>query len=119
MTFIGSLRQLLTIFYRNGSQKAITIFLITLLGICIELSGLMCLFLVVQGIIQQTVVVVLPIIHLSVSLFNAVLVLVGIYFIKFTFSIWQSRFTLNYCYNLNYKITSQIIQHVNRQHKVD
>lgn len=115
MTFIGSLRQLLTIFYRNGSQKAVTIFLITLLGIFIELSGLMCLFLVVQGIIQQTVVVVFPIIHLSVSLFNAVLVLVGIYFIKFTFSIWQSRFILNYCYNLNYKITSQIIQHYYNQ----
>ena len=115
MTFIGSLRQLLKIFYRNGSQKAVAILIITLLGIWIELSGLMCLFLVVQSIIEQTVVVIFPIIHFSISLFNAVLVLVGVYFIKFIFSIWQSRFLLNYCYLLNYKITAEVIQHYYNQ----
>ncbi len=115
MTFISSFRQLLTIFYRNGSQMFIKVLLITLIGISIELSGLICLFTVVQGIIQQVEIVSVPLIHITITLLLAVVLLVGIYFIKFIFSIWQSRFILNYCYQLNYKITVQIIQHFYHQ----
>lgn len=115
MTFIGSLIQLLKLFYRNGNQKFIAVFIITLIGIVIELSGLMSLFLVVQGIILRADSVTVSGIHSTFSLFNAVLILVGVYFIKFVFSIWQSRFLLNYCYTLNHKITAQIIQHYYNQ----
>ncbi len=115
MPLVGSLRQLIAIFYRSGNQKLTLVFGVSLLGICIELVGLMWLYLVVSGIIQASPIVSIPLTDLNLSLWNAVFILVGVYLFKFIFSIWQNKFLLNYCYDLNYNITSQIITHYYKQ----
>ncbi len=110
MNFISSLKQILHIFYSKGGRQFPIVFIISFLGIIIELTGLMMLYMVVSSLIQLFDVIKIPVIHYSISTYYGVLLLVGFYFIKFIFSIWQNRYFINFCYQINYKITAKIIE---------
>lgn len=111
MGFIGSLKKIIEIFYSQGSRQFLLIFIISFSGIIIELAGLMMLYVVVSSLFQMLDVIHFPILNYSVPTFIGVILLVGIYFFKFIFSIWQNRYTITFCYNINYKITTKIIEY--------
>lgn len=111
MGFIGSLKKILEIFYSQGSRQFLLIFIISFAGVIIELAGLMMLYVVVSSLFQMLDVIHFPILNYSVPTYIGVILLVGIYLFKFIFSIWQNRYTITFCYNINYKITTKIIEY--------
>jgi len=115
MLFIDSLLKVLTVFQKEGSHKLMLVFAISVLGIFIELTGLVFLYLVINSLFSGIQFIILPIVHKSISTQCGVGILVFIYLLKFLYSIWQNRFVLNYCYQMNKKITTKLLQYFYNQ----
>ncbi|MFM9945169.1 MAG: hypothetical protein ACKVQB_08045, partial [Bacteroidia bacterium] len=91
MSFLSSLKKILTIFYSRGSRQFLFVFLISLVGIVIEMACLLLLYLVVSNLIQLNTIIIFPLINLNLATHIGVIVLVAAYFLKFIFSIFQNR----------------------------
>lgn len=111
MEFLNSLKQALTIFYRHGGKRLSFILLSQTFFLFIELTGLFFLFKVMNALFQQTDFIILPFSRAKISVFEGIWMLIGIYIFKTFYSVLQSRFMVNYCFDVNYQITSNIIKH--------
>ncbi len=68
------------------------------------------LYSVISSLMQQLNTIEFEWCNISIAISTGVLILVGIYILKFIFAIWQNRYFLNFCYTVNYKVTTKIIE---------
>jgi ABC-type multidrug transport system fused ATPase/permease subunit len=111
MELLNSLRQVLTIFYRHGGKKLNFIFISQAFLLLLELSGLFFLYKVMNALFQQLDTITIPFFNEKIPIFWGVCFLIGIYLFKAFYAVWQSRFVAQYCYDVNYQITANIIKH--------
>lgn len=111
MIFFDSLKKVVRVFYNSGIQKFFIVLLVSFISMLIEICSLFILYLVIKNLLQSKEIIETGIVGISVSMQNAIIILTIAYLIKFLFSVLNSRFQINFCFETNRKITSQLVKY--------
>lgn len=111
MIFFDSLKKVVRVFYNSGIQKFYIVLLVSFISMIIEICSLYILYLVIKNLLQSKEIIETGIAGISVSMQNAIIILTIAYLIKFLFSVFNSRYQINFCFETNRKITSQLVKY--------